>query len=191
MTPQIPPEHWGEIADLYVRFRDDMVRFAARLLGDARHMAHDLVQETFKAAALRWGKLRTRAGDEQRAWLYRVLKNKVFDQWGAASRSEAGGLSDDLVADLDTPRTAVSHLLLRRCWKIIDSMTRAQRRVALLKWQGEWTTGEIAKHLDIAESTVRVHLRNARRTLSTELGSEVVFPSEWRDERPGEEAEDE
>ncbi|MEU6819721.1 RNA polymerase sigma factor [Streptomyces atriruber] len=191
MTPQIPPEHWEEIAALYMRLRDDMVRFAARLLGAAQHLAHDVVQETFKAAALRWDTLRTRAGNEQRAWLYRVLKNKVFDQWGAAGRSEVGGLSDDLVADLDTPRTAVSHLLLRRCWKIIDSMSRAQRQVALLKWQGEWTTGEIAEHLNIAEATVRVHLRNARRALATELGSEVVFPSEWRDERPGEEAEHE
>ncbi|MET8684959.1 sigma-70 family RNA polymerase sigma factor [Streptomyces sp. NPDC004732] len=191
MTSQIPPEHWEEVAELYVRFRDDMVRFAARLLGRAQHLAHDLVQEVFKAAALRWGTLRTRTEDGQRAWLYRVLKNKVFDQWGAAGRAEVGGLSDDLVADLDTPRTAVSHLLLRKCWKIIDSMPRAQRRVALLKWQGEWANDEIARHLGIAESTVRVHLRNARRTLATELGSEVVFPSEWRDESPGGEAEDE
>ncbi|TQE33589.1 sigma-70 family RNA polymerase sigma factor [Streptomyces ipomoeae] len=190
MTPRIPSEHWGEIADLYMRFRDDMVRFAARLLASERHTAHDLVQETFKAAALRWGTLRTYGECGQRAWLYQVLKNKIFDQWGAR-RSAADAIGHDLVADVDTPRTAVSNLLLQMCWKVIDSMPRAQRQVALLKWQGEWTNREIGEHLNIAQSTVRVHLRNARNTLAAELGDEVVFPSEWRDERdetPGEEA---
>ncbi|MEU1013561.1 sigma-70 family RNA polymerase sigma factor [Streptomyces sp. NPDC005890] len=187
MTPRVPPEHWDEIADLYMRFRDDMVRFAARLLGSERHAAHDVVQETFKAAALRWEALRTYGECGQRAWLYRVLKNKVFDQWGARG-SVAGVIGHDLEADLDTPRTAVSNLLLQMCWKVIDNMPRAQRQVALLKWQGEWTNREIGEHLDIAQSTVRVHLRNARNTLAAELGDEVVFPSEWREETLGEEA---
>ncbi|WP_033313654.1 RNA polymerase sigma factor [Streptomyces iakyrus] len=189
MTPRIPPRHQDEIAALYMQFRGGMVKFADRLLGSDRHMAHDLVQETFKAAALQWGTLRTRTERLQRAWLYRVLKNKVFDQWGAARRFVDSVSGQDMVTDLDTPRTAISNLLLQKCWKVIDSMPCAQRRVALMKWQGEWTNREIGAHLDIAPSTVRVHLRNARNTLVAELGDEVVFPSEWRDDDdPGEEA---
>jgi RNA polymerase sigma-70 factor (ECF subfamily) len=117
-----------------------------------------------------------------------VLKNKVFDQWGTARRYVERVSDQETVTDLDTPRTAISNLLLQKCWKVIDSMPRAQRRVALLKWQGEWSNREIAAHLDIAPSTVRVHLRNARNTLVAELGDEVVFPSDWRDDDPGEEA---
>lgn len=188
MTPRIPQEYWTEVADLYMQFRDDMVKFAARLLGGERHVAHDLVQETFKAAALKWATLRAYGECGQRAWLYRVLKNKVFDQWGAARRSGGVLIGQDPVADLDTPRSAVSNLLLQLCWKVINTMPCAQRRVALLKWQGEWTNREIGEHLDIAQSTVRVHLRNARNTLVAELGNEVVFPSEWRDTEPEEEA---
>jgi RNA polymerase sigma-70 factor (ECF subfamily) len=188
MTPRIPANHWDEIAVQYMKFRDGMVKFADRLLGSDRHMAHDLVQETFKAAALQWGTLRTHSERIQRAWLYRVLKNKVFDQWGTARRYVERVSDQETVTDLDTPRTAISNLLLQKCWKVIDSMPRAQRRVALLKWQGEWSNREIAAHLDIAPSTVRVHLRNARNTLVAELGDEVVFPSDWRDDDPGEEA---
>ncbi|MGW4756176.1 RNA polymerase sigma factor [Streptomyces chartreusis] len=188
MTPRIPPHHWDAIAILYMKFRDGMVKFAYRLLGSDLHMAHDLVQETFKAAALKWGTLRTYREDRQRAWLYAVLKNKVFDQWGAVKRQAESVSGEDKVTDLDTPRTAVSNLLLQKCWKVIDSMPCAQRRVALLKWQGEWTNGEIAAHLGIAASTVRAHVRNARSTLAAELGGEVVFPSEWRDDNEGEEA---
>ncbi|MFJ6123956.1 RNA polymerase sigma factor [Streptomyces griseoviridis] len=82
----------------------------------------------------------------------------------------------------------MSNLLLQKCWKVIGSMPTAQRRVALLRWQGEWTNREIGDHLSIAQSTVRVHLRNARNTLAAELGDEVVFPSDWKDEDQGEEA---
>ncbi|MFF0205853.1 RNA polymerase sigma factor [Streptomyces sp. NPDC005017] len=188
MTPRVPPEHWGEIEDLYRRFRDGMVNYATRLLDGEPHLAHDLVQETFKAAALRWDTLQLRGESGQRAWLYRVLRNKVYDRWRSTGRCALGGLDEERAADLDTPRTAVSNVLLQMCWKVIDGMPRSQRRVALLKWHGEWTNGEIGGHLGITESTVRVHLRNARRTLTAELGDEVVFPSEWEDTDPGEEA---
>ena len=152
------------------------------------HLAHDAVQETFQAAALQWDVLRNYDESRQRAWLYRVLKNKVFDHWGTSKRW-AGPLEDcDPAADLDTPRAAVSNILLQKCWKAIDGMPFAQRRVALLKWQGEWTNREIGDHLEIAQTTVRVHLRNARRDLMEALGTEVVYPSEWQDEVAGEEA---
>ncbi|MFJ4681949.1 RNA polymerase sigma factor [Streptomyces sp. NPDC091377] len=189
MTSRIPARHWGEIEDLYLRCRDDLLNYATRLLGGERHAAHDLVQDTFKDAALRWETIGPRGKSGQRAWLYAVVRNKVFDQWGSARRRSTTDLETTLpAADLDTPRTAVSNLLLRRCWKVIDGMPCAQRRVALLKWQGEWTNREISGHLGLADSTVRVHLRNARHRLAAELGDEVVFPSEWTDRGPGEEA---
>jgi RNA polymerase sigma-70 factor (ECF subfamily) len=188
VTPRVPREYWAEVEDVYMRHRDDLIRFASRMLRDERHLAQDLVQETFQAAAVQWGALRTYDASGRRAWLYQVLKNKVFDQWRATTRSVIGLAGQDLAADLDTPRTAVSNLLLQKCWKVIDCMPTAQRRVALLRWQGDWTNREIGEHLDIAQSTVRVHLRNARSALAADLGDEVVFPSDWREEDLGEEA---
>ncbi|WP_422125789.1 RNA polymerase sigma factor, partial [Streptomyces graminilatus] len=70
-----------------MRHRGDLVRFASRILGDEGYTAHDLVQETFQAAAMQWTTLRDYDTGGQRAWLYRVLKNKVFDQWGATRGS--------------------------------------------------------------------------------------------------------
>ncbi|CAM5691482.1 RNA polymerase sigma factor [Streptomyces chartreusis] len=185
---RVPREHWADIADFYMAFRDGMIKFAARLLGSERHLAHDVVQETFQAAALQWTVLRDNDDSRKRAWLYRVLKNKIFDHWGGARRRADTPDCYDPAADLDTPRVAVSNVLLEKCWKAIDGMPFAQRRVALLKWQGEWTNREIGDHLEIAQPTVRVHLRNARRDLVEALGAEVVYPSEWRDEIAGEEA---
>ncbi|MFJ6123955.1 sigma factor [Streptomyces griseoviridis] len=52
-----------------MRHRGDLVRFASRILGDEGYMAHDLVQETFQAAAMQWTTLRDYDTGGQRAWL--------------------------------------------------------------------------------------------------------------------------
>ncbi|MET8977946.1 sigma-70 family RNA polymerase sigma factor [Streptomyces sp. NPDC004539] len=173
MTP-IPPEHQAEIAVLYMRCRDGMIAFAARLLRHQGGMAHDMVQETFHAAASSWERLRVHDRDRQRAWLYRVLKNKIFDHWGRCEHLVDLPCESELPPARDTQLVVASSLLLDKCWKIIDEMPEAQRRVALLKWQGEWTTGEICEHLGIAPTTVRVHLMRARQALLRSLGAEIT-----------------
>ncbi|MFI9588483.1 RNA polymerase sigma factor [Streptomyces sp. NPDC052236] len=184
---RIPREHQAEVGALYREFGRELLSFAGRLLHNESDAAPDLTQEVFQAAAQRWDRLRGLDRDAQRAWLFRVLKHKVFDHWGAARRHVPVSEVPETAADQDASREALSHLLLQRCWRMIDAMPPAQRRVALLRWQGEWTTREIAEHLALSPSTVRVHLRNARRVLVEEFGTEVVFPSDWWEKTPGEE----
>ncbi|MCT9082094.1 RNA polymerase sigma factor [Streptomyces fulvoviolaceus] len=171
---RIPPGHQAEVATLYREYRDGMVVFAARLLRHQRGAAHDVVQETFQAAALRWRQLRELDRAGQRAWLYRVLRNKIFDHWGTLRHLV--DLPDDFEprAAMDVQLVVASNLLVDKCWKVIDEMPQVRRRVALLKWQGEWTTREIGQHLGIEQSTVRVHLMEARNTLVRSLGAEIT-----------------
>ncbi|MBQ0867404.1 RNA polymerase sigma factor [Streptomyces sp. RK75] len=176
---RIPSEYRAEIASLYRERHRELWSFASRLLHEERDLAQDMIQEVFQAAAFRWGHLRWLDRGRQRAWLFRVLKNKIFDHWGAAKRQESLPDVWETAAACDTPRVAVSNLLLLRCWSVINSMSRAQRRVALLRWHAEWTTGEIADHLRLSRKTVHAHLSNARHVLLKELGDEVVFPSDW------------
>ncbi len=58
-------------------------------------------------------------------------------------------------------------------------MPSGRRRVALLRWQDEWDYSEIAEHLAISESTVRVQVMRARNAIIEEVESEMVFPSKW------------
>ncbi|MFF8386887.1 RNA polymerase sigma factor [Streptomyces kanasensis] len=183
---RVPPEYWTEVAALYRQHRGDLLRFAARLLHGEAHLAHDMTQEVFQAAALAWSRLRRLDPDTRRAWLFRVLKNKVYDHWGGARRHVPLPELPE-ASPSDTSREAVSGLLLKRCWGVMDAMPPAQRRVALLRWQGEWTSAEIAGHLSLSPSTVRVHLANARRALLAEFATEVVFPSDWWETAAGEE----
>ena len=51
------------------------------------------------------------------------------------------------------------------CLKAISEMPEMRGKVAYLKFHEEWETREIAEHLRISPSTVRVHLRDARLML--------------------------
>ncbi|WP_445520381.1 RNA polymerase sigma factor [Streptomyces sp. NEAU-174] len=176
---RISGEYRAEIASLYRELTGELRSFATRLLYGEPDTAQDIIQEVFQAAALNWEQLRCLGRDRQRAWLFRVVKNKVFDHWGVTRRQVPLPDVEFEVAASDTPRAAVSNLLLLRCWMVINSMSRAQRRVALLRWYAEWTSREIADHLGLSPKTVHAHLSNARRALVREFGDEVVFPSEW------------
>ncbi|MFF1744353.1 RNA polymerase sigma factor [Streptomyces mirabilis] len=175
---RIPPEHRPEIAELYIELSGELRDVAARMLR-CSHTASDVVQETFQAASTRWPQLRVLDRQAQRAWLFVVVKNKVFDHWSSSRRRAPVPEVSDVPAPLDTPRTAVSNVLLERCWAAIDTMSPMRRRVALLRWQGEWTPREIAEHLGMNAGTVRVHLHGARKALIEKFGMEIVFPSDW------------
>lgn len=177
MSP-IPQDHQAEIAGLYLELEGELRGFATRVLC-CSDTAFDVTQEVFQAAARRWGQLRGLDRPSQRAWLFKVLKNKVFDHWSSVRRRAALPEVPQAPTALDTPQVAMSNILLARCWTEIDAMPPSRRRVALLRWEGEWTCREIAEHLGMSASTVRVHLHAARRVLIEKFGMEVVFPSEW------------
>ncbi|GAA3841988.1 hypothetical protein GCM10022403_087600 [Streptomyces coacervatus] len=172
---RIPPKYWSEIDLLYMEVSRQLEEFAGRLLGSP-HSASDVTQEAFEAAVRRWGRLRSLDRQTQRAWLFRFVKNKAFDQWRSAGRRAP---LPDVPSALDTPRTAASNVLLQRCWAALDELPPARRRVALLRWQADWTSREIAEHLGMTTSTVRVHLHRARKVLLEKFGTEILFPSDW------------
>ena len=53
-----------------------------------------------------------------------------------------------------------------------------RQKIAFLRWNEEWTSGEIATWLGIAQATVRGHLRDARKDLRSQAGADVPFISD-------------
>ncbi|MGI5461096.1 RNA polymerase sigma factor [Streptomyces sp. CA-249302] len=175
---RIPHKHRSEIALLYMEIGRELTEYTGRLLGNS-DAAADVAQEAFEAAASRWGRLRSQDRPSQRAWLFQLVRNKVADQWRSARRRAPLPDTPDSASAVDTPRIAAANVLLERCWAAIAELPPTQRRVALLRWQGDWTSREIAEHLGMTTSTVRVHLHGARRVLLEKFGTEILFPSDW------------
>ncbi|GGN41183.1 RNA polymerase sigma factor [Streptomyces fuscichromogenes] len=175
---RIPPTHQAEVASLYLEVGRELTEYAGRLLGSS-HTASDVAQEAFEGAAIRWGRLRSLDRQAQRAWLFRFAKLKVFEKWRSAGRRAPLPDIPDSPSEFDTSRTAAANVLLERCWDAIAALPPTRRRVALLRWQGDWTVREIAAHLGMTTGTVRVHLHGARKVLLEKFGTEILFPSDW------------
>jgi RNA polymerase sigma-70 factor (ECF subfamily) len=173
---RVPEKHVHEIADLYCQTAADLHRFACRASQGDAVAADDLVQETFHDAASTWRSLRTLTLDRQRAWLFRVLKNKAITRWRRSGRTLDIATVEGLVTDThDTHNKVLNAIALNQCWEVLSAMSPRQFECAYLRWHEEWLTSEIATHLGISQSTVRVHLKNARDELTKSVGPEVVF----------------
>lgn len=176
MTPRIPEHAAREVACLFATVAQDLHRFACRLTHGDNALAEDLVQEVFKAAALKWDEVRKKDLDRQRAWLFRVLKNKEISNWRTSSRCQITPDIEEPAADPNSTHEKALHAIaLDRCWAVIKAMPPNRHRVAYLRWHEAWSTDEIANFLNITPSTVRVHLKNARDELKTAVGPDVVF----------------
>lgn len=160
-----------EVADLFRAEAPALFRRARVLTRGDRDAAEDLVQEVFAAAAIEnWDTVGALGDEDRRRWLFTVLMHKAVDRW----RTEKRMLLDPFVLDSeltsqtmdgDPATLTLGSITIEQIWKEMKIMPPAQYRVAYLGWACGWTTREISGALGIAESTVRVHRRNAVQAL--------------------------
>ena len=174
----IPRHHVNELAGFFSAHDRWLFGHACvRTRGD-RDLAADLVQDTFEAAALAWAVLREHPGGRQRAWLLSTLAHKNvsdFRRQEALRRRQPAIQARYQPTAADTAAQALNVIALARAWEIIAEMPPRQREIALLRWQHQLRTAEIADRLGLAEGTVHAHLHAARRKLIA--GLEPYYPS--------------
>jgi RNA polymerase sigma-70 factor (ECF subfamily) len=153
---------------LFERHVEAVWNYSYRLTG-SWEQAHDITSATFLTA---W---RTRAGtelirDSALPILYTMAGNLV--RTGQRGRVRRSRLLRRLAAPVDVPdhADAVVHRLderarLRRVVEEIRRLPRGQRRAAELCLLGELPVPEAARHLGVAEATVRSNLSRARARL--------------------------
>jgi len=164
---------------LVVVKRERVVRTAYQVTGDLED-ARDVAQSVF----LRLWRVLPRFDPGQRfdTWLYRITVNAAIDLLRTRgpkgmlqplpddpSLLEAQG-SDaglDAALDLKDVQRAFSHLAAR--------LSPKQRAAFVLREIEGLETAEVARILDVTESTVRNHILQARRTLRA--GLEREYPS--------------
>jgi RNA polymerase sigma-70 factor, ECF subfamily len=148
-----------------------------RTHGD-RELAADLVQDTFEAAARAWAMLRGQVASRQRAWLLSTLAHKNvsdFRRREAFRRRQPDIHARYEPTAADTAAQALNAIALARAREIIADMPPRQQEIALLRWQDQLRTPEIADRLGLAEGTVHAHLHAARRKLIA--GLEPYYPA--------------
>jgi DNA-directed RNA polymerase specialized sigma24 family protein len=140
-------------ADVYVKYRDDLLRYATSLVGSS--IAEDVVSTVILRTVAR----RSLAGLESpRAYLMKGVLNESRSVW---RRGSTVPLSD-----------SDSHYVPPDVVETIDALWRLpvrQRAAAFLFYWEACTVAEIAELMDVRPGTVKRYLYNARQRLRRSL----------------------
>lgn len=151
--------------NLVNRYQARLVAFLWNLLGNGDD-ARDAAQDAFIQAYTRLGQFDRSRGFK--SWLFAIAYHRGIDllrnrrTFLRFRRREAASMETITRDD----RTIEESLLW---WPILGKVTPQERSVLVLKYNEGLDAADIAAILGSAESTVRVHLLNARRKLRKEL----------------------
>ena len=156
----------GAFEGLVREYQSRLVAFLWNLLGSGDD-ARDAAQESFVLAYARLGQFDV--SRSFRSWIFAIAYHHGIDLLRRKRRFRRFWLLEAAAADRaagDAP-AALDELPFWR--PILKRVTPQERAVLALKYSEDCGTGEIAAMLGCSESTVRVHLLNARRKLKCEL----------------------
>lgn len=184
------------LGDLYDRYVDAVYAAASRLTSD-RHIAEEVVQETFLALWNRAELFDPKIGSLA-AWLHTIARNRTVDRLRAAGRrpnliplSSAAGEDEQAGAALDRlvaagtviggarvgngPEGELAATELRQILRdALAELPDAERTAIVLAYREELTQTEIAERLGWPLGTVKTRTRRAllrlRGALAEELG---------------------
>ncbi len=151
---------WEEV---YNALYPELLRYAGGICKEPQ-AAEDLVQETF-LKALQTGDLFLDLGPSQRrAWLYRTLKNGLWDRYRRAKVERA-------YLEGQSPEESYMELGLQRVEneQLLNLLSPQDRMLFTLRYIEGYTGAEIAEMLEMPSGTVRARLCRCRTVLKKQM----------------------
>ena len=164
-APLSPPS----AGSLFVEFADGVYTLAYRMLGD-RHLAEDIVQETFLKVIR---SLHTYRGEGPIAgWLYRIGYREAIAE--TRRRREQPTEAAELTQLVDRPvasveSTVIGMELARQLDVALAALSDPLRAAFTLRDVEGLSTAEVAVALEVSESAVKMRLARAREALRIQL----------------------
>ena len=165
------------VTELYEGWYSAMVRFAARSVGNVE-LAEEIVQE----ALMELYKELRRGGTvtQPRAWLMRVVRRRVWRQFGAAPDDQ---LEHDTLGHAESqPALRYDIEDIGELAMLLGNLTRREEEAVLLRAAG-LGYAEIAKELDLAKGTVSTLLSRALRKMQHAAQAKPASHREGRHDR--------
>jgi RNA polymerase sigma-70 factor, ECF subfamily len=145
-----------EVCDLYENLKDDVRRYAGSIAKHA-YEADDLVQDAFMKA-IKEPNLATLPLHKQKAWFFRVVKNRMID----ISRREKRLVSWE--DDLDVAELPVSSGNIEMTeW--LARLPQSQSDIVFKRYWLGMSSQEIGEQLGMPAATVRYKLQTAIKKL--------------------------
>ncbi|MBK5223459.1 MAG: SigE family RNA polymerase sigma factor [Acidimicrobiia bacterium] len=154
----------GSFDDLYRREYRPLLRLAWSLTG-RRDLGEELVQETMLTVHRRWSEVSGYSAPG--AYARRLLLNAATSAWRRRG-SEAKALGRLRPVESAEPAPPPDDEL----WSAVRSLPERQAQAVALHYIDDRSIDDIAEVLDIAASTVKVHLHRGRIALTNALGTQ-------------------
>ena len=148
------------LSDLYEQYEDPLRRYARRWTRDP-HRGEDLVQETMVRAMGHLDLLGRLATYQQRAWLFRTLKNLYLDEERSRQREET--LLGQMAHDLEPTGEAVEEEF--DLSNPFDLVPEKYRHLVRMRYEWGMNSRQIADELGVPATTVRSRLRLALKQM--------------------------
>jgi RNA polymerase sigma-70 factor (ECF subfamily) len=164
----------GALARIYEKYRDDLLRLAASLLGDHAG-AEDVVQDTFVGFA---GAARTfRLTGSLRGYLATCVANAARNRLKAAARRRTAGLDEAMEQTAtvgDPQRWLIASEEFARVSQAMAQLPAEQREVVTLHLYGDMLFKDIAQWQQTSIKTVQSRYRYALDKLRSLVDREVT-----------------
>ncbi|MEV4516009.1 sigma-70 family RNA polymerase sigma factor [Dactylosporangium sp. NPDC049525] len=153
-----------DFAEFYRRDAPGVQRFMCAFAGP--ELGVEATAESFARMLERWPQLRRLQEAQRRAYVLTTAKNYVRRVAVVDARFTALDERHDVgLADTDLDLVADSTGLVQAVRRVIDAQPTRRRQVAMLFFLHDDSTTDIARLLDMSESTVRSHVSALRKLL--------------------------
>ncbi len=154
-------------AELYRRYASKIFPYLCQHLSSL-DTAEDLLLEVFLTTLEHEQDLESRLEDEQRAWLWTVARNKIFDYYRHTRRHQTVPLEQiaGMIANDGTPeQVALRNEEYDSLRSNLKKLSTLQQEVLQLRFTGGLPCAEIAEVLNKREGAIRTMLSRTLNTL--------------------------
>ncbi len=151
---------WDEI---YQKHYPELLRYAAAACGDVQ-LAEDITQEVFLRALQNADSFEALGPSQQRAWLYRTLKNYMIDCIRRAKLEIA--YKESVLQEEAYSEKAVQEAEARL---LLAALRDQDRALFQLRYQEGYSAAELSQMFGIPSGTIRARLSRCRALLKQQF----------------------
>lgn len=149
------------VENLYEKHNEELARFARSIAKDEQE-SEDLLQETFLRALTHLHTLSELPHYQQRAWLFKVLRNLRYDRY-RKQRFEVP------MKEQDEPEIDLGDYSAVEVEELLQTLPTSLRDVVYKRYWLGLTSKQIAGPLGLSDATVRYRLRTAIQLLRKQI----------------------
>ncbi len=152
-----------EIAYLYEKLNPELDKWCS-MMTQNEDMAREIVQEGFLRAINHYGDISGLDFNQQRAWLYRTIKNVFIDTMRKRKNeslfADTSGIDTGLV-----PGSSFDNYSEKELMSVLASMDVQEAKLLILRYVDGYSSGQIGTMLGLPAGTVRSKLHEVREHL--------------------------